>query len=494
MYKNQKLDEQTSLSFKSINAYFGNRLDPDNRWITLCKIIKWDEVEHLYAKKFSRTRGAPAIPFRTALASLIIKEKMNLTDRETLQQIIENPYLQIFIGLSNFVLKAPFHHSMMTHFRKGIPSEMLQKINEHILSQQATAKIEEEDQEGKEVPEEKPTHKGKLLIDATCAPSDIRYPTDLGLLNDVREKQEMIIDILWNGLEKKEGMIKPRTYRKKARKDFLAVATKPKSSKTKIRKAIGKQLGYIKRNLRYIDELKQETSLLLLDNILYRKLLVGREIYRQQKFMYRNGINRIDNRIVSLSQPHVRPISRGKAASSTEFGAKISISNVEGFVYLDRLEWESYHEGSDLIVQAESYKSRYGYFPESIHADKAYRNQANRKWCKEHGIRLSGPPLGRPKKEENLTEDERKALKKQRYEDEVSRIPVEGSIGVAKRRFSLSNVMAKLRQTSESSISIVFLVMNLEKIFRDLFCVLILGVLRRAHSLFYLWRPLIHFK
>jgi IS5 family transposase len=100
-------------------------------------------------------------------------------------------------------------------------------------------------------------HKGKLLLNATCAPANIKYPTDLSLLNEAREKTEKTIDALYNpdlGLAKK-----PRTYRKLARRDYLKIAKQRKPHLKVIRKAIGKQLGYLRRNLGTID------SLLMLD-------------------------------------------------------------------------------------------------------------------------------------------------------------------------------------------------------------------------------------
>ncbi len=81
----------------------------------------------------------------------------------------------------------------------------------------------------------------------------------------------------------------------------------------------------------------------------YKNLLVTRELFRQQLEMFETNSNRVDDRIVSISQPHIRPIARGKAGKPTEFGAKLSISVVQGFSFVDRLSWNSYNEGTDLI-------------------------------------------------------------------------------------------------------------------------------------------------
>jgi IS5 family transposase len=114
------------------------------------------------------------------------------------------------------------------------------------------------------------------------------------------------------------------------------------------------------------------------------------EVLRQQQWMYDQRSRRIDDRIVSISQPHVRPIKRGKAGADTEFGAKVSISLVDGVSFVDRISWDNFNEGIDLIGQIESYRIRFGHYPKSVHADKIYRNRDNRKYCKKHNIDYPG--------------------------------------------------------------------------------------------------------
>ena len=84
--------------------------------------------------------------------------------------------------------------------------------------------------------------------------------------------------------------------------------------------------------------------------------------------------NRINYRIVNISQPHVRPIKRGKAHASTEFGAKISASLVDGYRFLDRLSWDNYNEAGDLKHQIKTYRKWFGFDPASVHVDRIYRN------------------------------------------------------------------------------------------------------------------------
>jgi hypothetical protein len=309
------------------------------------------------------------------------------------------------------------------------------------------------------------SNRGKLIIDATCTPADITFPTGLKMLNTCREKSEEIIDILHLPLKGKQK--KKRTYRKKARREYLVAARSKKLSNSKRRKALRKQPGYIKRNLRTISQLSTQTPLSVLSVRQYKSLLVIHEVYRQQQWMYDHQENRINDRIVSLSQPHIRPIKRGKAGAATEFGAKISVGLTEGFSFVDRISWDAYNESVDLVEQAENYRKRFGYYPACIHADKIYRTRTNRKFCKKHGIRLSGPPLGRLPAEK----DKRREIRLQARQDELDRIPIEGKFGQGKRRFSLSRIMCKLAKTSETAIMVAFIVMNLEKWLKShLFC------------------------
>ncbi len=196
----------------------------------------------------------------------------------------------------------------------------------------------------------------------------------------------------------------------------------------------------------------------------YKMLLVVTEVYRQQLWMYENESNRIDDRIVSIRQPHIRPIMRGKTGKTVEFGAKISVSCFDQYVFLDHLSWDNFNESGDLKTQIEEYKNFTGYYPSSVHVDRIYRTRENRAWCKERGIRISGPPLGRPPK--NVS----KETKKQALEDEKVRNAIEGKFGQAKRRYSLDCIMSKLASTSETSIAITFLVINLSTLLRQVYC------------------------
>ena len=478
--------DTTQHEFESFHLQFGGRLRSNNRWVRMAKMIPWNRIEAIYAEPFS-TMGSPAVNARIALGSLIVKAKLGLTDRETVEQIQENPYIQYFLGFESFQDKEPFDPSMMVHFRKRFSLDEVGEINEMIIKAttggmvaDADADDDDDPMSGRSAEDGEPENpppapsenqhstrerpnRGKLLADASCAPADIRYPTDLSILNEAREKTEHIIDVLhWPDVGKK---LKPRTYRKNARKVFLAVAKKKKPRRRAIRRAIGKQLRYLRRNLGHIRTLGTPGRLQLLTRYEYRCLLVVNEVYRQQEHMYRDGTHTISNRIVSIRQPHVRPIVRGKVAKPVEFGAKFSISRVDGLVYLDRLSWEAYHEAGDIPEQVERFYQRLGHYPKSVHVDAIYRTRDNIRYCRERGIRISGPPLGRPQKDAMV----RKQNAKQTRMDEIARIAIEGSFGVGKRRYTLDRILERRPDTSASTIAVILLVMNLETLLRRFF-------------------------
>ena len=504
------------LEFVDFYLPFSGKLHSENRWVKLAQLVPWKLAEQIYAEAFCGDFGAPALSARVALGALLIKEREGLTDRGTVAAIQENPYMQFFIGLQEFTDEPAFDASLMVEFRKRFGEAGLARISEAVaLAQMPTTPSEQANDSSDEHAAHRDSHgndsstgssstgssstldsdvdamqdktactgsdnagsdnnnHGKLIMDATCAPADIRYPTDVSLLNEAREKTDEIIDTLHHPLVGK--MRRPRTYRRTAARAFNAFIRKKKPSRNAIRKAVRKQLGYLRRNLDHIERLLQNPaagSLTALSRRLYKLLLVCHEVYRQQQHMFDAKAKRVDDRIVSLSQPHVRPIKRGKAGRDTEFGAKLSASVVAGFSFLDHLRWDSFNESCDFVDQVETYRRRFGCYPESVHVDQIYRTRANRSFCKAKGIRMSGPPLGRP------PQDASTATRKQTRADETIRNAVEGKFGEAKRRYGLSRVMAKLATTSAAQISLSFLVMNLEAALRRLLFVVIVLLTR----------------
>ena len=460
-------DQMTIVGFESP---FSQLLNPNNRWVILAQKIPWDLLVTTYQTRLNNSQtGADGINPRVAIGAIILKHICNTSDRETVLQIQENMYMQYFIGYSSFSAEAPFDPSLFVEFRKRLGIDQINAINEKILGlspgngdertddkndqgySNHTGPVDVLSEQDNENGENAITHKGKLITDATACPQDIAYPTDLNLLNDARMKSEELIDELYDPQYHKR---KPRTYRKVARKYYLRTAQKKVKSKKEIHNAVKKQLGYLRRNLTSIDKLLDQYPRLKipLSKKQHKYLLVINTLYDQQEEMFLESTHSIEHRIVSIHQPHVRPIVRGKTNANVEFGAKINVSLMNGFAFLDDLSWDAFNEGTRLLSSVKKYKERFGYYPEEVLADKIYCNRHNRNALKLLGIKLRAKPLGRPTAVdvEHVRPGERN--------------PIEGTFGQAKTAYGLNRIKARLQQTSESWIASIVLVLNLIKI------------------------------
>lgn len=461
---------------------FNGEMAAENRWEKASEIIPWDLIDEEYSKSFSR-EGHPAYSSRLAFGAIYIKERLNLSDAETVEQIRENPFLQMFLGFMDYSYERPFDPSLMVHFRKRLGKEFLARVNDEIIKTQSQKNTptekddddshddqdsgtgstpEDESQDSDAMNTEETKNSGKLILDATCAPQDIKHPKDVDLLNDCRESTESIIDKLHGTVTGK--VTKPRTDRNQARKRYLRFIKSKKPRKQHIRRAVREQMRYVNRNLNSIEWLVQQgADCSILSAREWKDIRVSHEVLRQQKQMYERKEHRVPDRIVSLSQPHVRAIIRGKARTNVEFGAKVNVSIVNGYAAIENLSWNPYNEGGELIACVERYQERYGQYPSVVLADKIYRTRENLRYCKENGIRLSGPPLGRPVLDKTKS---RESLMIE-LSDNAERNEVEGKFGLGKRKFGLDLIMSKLPSTSESEISMQFIVMNVEKRIRD---------------------------
>ena len=406
-----------------------------------------------------------------------------------MEQLRENPYLQYFVGLPGYQMEAPFAPSLFVEIRKRMGQSVFDVFQAAIIDavesakpkQKAKRTSDDEDDgpptaPGKRADEETPQRQGKLVLDATVTPQAIRYPTDLSLLNEAREFSEQIIDTLYPKTDWKK---KPRTHRVKARKAYLAIAKQRRPSAQQRRCGTKQQLQYLRRNLGHIERLlaywPEGTSLPLPRWLLYRYWVI-QHVYAQQREMYQSKSRRCDDRIVSISQPYVRPIIRGKLDKPVEFGAKLSVSlSGQGLACVDHLRWDAFHEGQDLESQVEAHRARYGVYPGVVLGDPIYGTRDNRHYLKGLGIRFAGKPLGRPKK---VTEENQEALKREqakRREEYLQRIPIEGKFGQGKNGYRLNYIRAKRADTSVAWINSIFLVMNLLILLRLFFALCIKG-------------------
>lgn len=472
-------------SLSDFKTPFEQSLSPDNRWVKMAELVPWDEMAKVFFSSLSANHGRPTVDLRIVLGALMVKHIQGLSDEDTIRYIQENVYAQYFVGLRHFQTKPVFAPSLFVEIRKRLGKAGSAKLNDLMIKRGRELKIikhrrkpsdgtppsppPEEEVEGRGPTEEEAKatgekqarrNRGTLLVDATVGPLHIAYPTDSRLLSHAREHTERLIDLLYES-QRELWPVKPRTYRRKAKKAFVSFSKKRKKDKKAIRKAVGQQLRFVRRNLKTInkmlDLLIKKNRPICWQKEDWRTFWIIQELYRQQDEMFRDRRRRIDDRIVSIQQPHARPIKRGKGGGKdTEFGPKINVSMTEGIAKVDQADFNAFNEAGYLQDQAEGYKALYGYYPALVLADKIYWTRANRKYLKDRNIKHGAPPLGRRGSLTKNEKDKRRKINNKRSE-------IEGKFGQTKLKYGLDDLFTRLPQTIFAEINLIFLAVNLLK-------------------------------
>lgn len=448
------------------------RLPKTNRWVQLGDTLPWAEYEKVYNKRLKNDHvGAGNRLGRMVIAALIIKHKLSLSDEETILTIQENPYMQYMCGLTEYSDQPIFDPSLFTTIRKRITIADINALTLELAKKARQIKEKEDkkdsgnDKGGNSVAADK-TQPTDVKADATCADAEVRYPTDIDLVEDGSKYIDRMIDKVC-GIKK---IRKPAgVERNRIRAIYLNVIKRKHKGSKLVRDALTRMLPLLYRDILTL------LNLIGVDDETYgrfnctqkRTIQAVIDMYHQQEKMLRLGTHTCDNRIVSIHQPHVRPIVRGKTKAKVEFGAKIGVSIVDGFSFIDHHSWEAYNEASDLTTHIEKYKERFGMEPERFFGDKIYLNRDNRKILKERGIQIMGRPLGRPPK--NPADEQ---LERERIGVSL-RNEAEAQFGTGKRTYRANNIRARLPETAQCWTAMCYFVKNLAKFMRELCLVLI---------------------
>jgi len=422
MYKPK--DRDTCVLFPELFP-FGGHLDERNRWLRISELIPWAELEAVYLKYFS-SLGRPAKDAQLILGLLLLKHMTKLSDRELLVTVIENPYMQAFCGFHSMATTATLDASTLTQARKRLGPEFFRELEKRSYAVLIERGI---------------IRRRGMLADATVFPEEIKFPTDVGLLNDVRRWAVRTI--------KKLGG-KFRTRRRKAEKEFLSFSKTKRKTRKVIRKAKKSMLQYVRRNLGQLEQLIAKIP--DIEKKVLDYLAVSKEIHRQQAEMYKTKVNRIAGRIVSLFRPYVRPIKTGKQAKETEFGAKGALTHVDGFLFLDFWKHDAYNEAEHVARHMGAYTERFGKLPPYFVADMKYGTRKNRTDLETLAVRPSFKPLGRKAKQRADAWFKKKQKERNR---------IEGGFGHGKEHFGLARVRYKGEATSEVWVRLGLTAMNL---------------------------------
>ena len=458
-------------------------LDKGNRWVWLGDHLPWEEFEKQYGQTLNNhSVGAGAKPARMVIGAMIIKHATRLSDVDTIEMIRENPYMQYLCGLEEFTDQPIFEASLFVDLRKRISEDDTNKMTESLLKREqemkeAASKQKEEGSKGHD--EEPPAatvqdkdaapfvdskgreHRGELKIDATCADAEVRYPVDINLIETGCRKLSEYMEKICEGL----GITGPRLHYKDARRAYLMLIKQARKKGRMVHDTMALLLGYLYKDMRLMVDFlaadyRRYDFLHLYEKNIFTAII---KMYHQQNDMFKKGVHQCPDRIISIFQPHLRPIVRGKAGANVEFGAKIGVSIVRGYNFIDHHSWDAYNESIDLQLHIDKYVERLGYLPATIHADKIYMNKANRAVLKELEIKSYSKPLGRPPKDPPDPERQAAMARAVGKRNEIG-----CSFGTGKRVYQANDIRAKLPDTAECWTGMCYFAKNVMKFFREL--------------------------
>ena len=315
---------------------FQAKLSSENRWVKLSQIVPWDKFDSANMSMMKTGFSRPGVSPRIVLGALIIKHLEKLDDRGVIWAIQENIYMQYFVGLKEFTVDPVFDPSLFVEIRKRIGHKQFDSLNADLIRLVSQEKDKRHNKKKKDDRDE-PKNRGKMQADATVADQYITYPTDNGILNESRKKSEKLIDNLYE-VDDKKG-IKPRTYRRTMDQAFLEYSKKKKKTKGTHRKMTRKLLECVNRDIKHIDRMldvfEQRGDRFPLTHHEQRLFWIIRTAYMQQKYMYDTDTHSCPDWIVSIYQPHVRPVPRGKIKAQIEFGPKLGVSLDQGFARIN---------------------------------------------------------------------------------------------------------------------------------------------------------------
>lgn len=420
---------------------FGGKLREDNQWIVLHDKIPWERLEEAYLKYYSHI-GRKGKDSQLINGLLIVKHKKNISDEKVVEEFLENPYIQYFCGYDQLVTsEKEIESSTLSKVRGRVGVGYFRTFEEEIV---------------KVLVKEKIIKPREQMVDATVYEAGIKYPTDTRLLEGVRQWLLKNIKEL-----KRLGGIKEkiRTYSRTARRVYLNFQKKRRKTRKEIRRVKKKMLQYVDRNIRQIKDLLSRINPRdILDwaviEEIEKRLQDAVAISRQQWEMYKCKLKRIDNRIISFWKPYIRPIVRGKSGKDVEFGPKCSVSYVDGYLFLDKLSFDAYHEGNALEESLDKHKERFGKEAKVVTTDKVYGSRKNREMLAQKKIKASLIPLGRKSK---LSRSKEKWIKQKQRE----RNKIEGAIGNSKTTYGLERLRYKLPGGEEINIRLGLIAMNL---------------------------------
>lgn len=416
--------------------------DADHPLVRLAAAIDWKNLLEGLSAFYSEDLGAPSTPLRAQVGTLMLKHLRSLPDREAVRLVLENMYAQRFCGLSPAQVAGYMHPaSGLANFRAKIGPQGMALIEE-ALTAAGQGKSRKRG--------------GKLILETTCVPADILYPTDIRLLERCR------LAVIRLMRRAKDFGLKAlyRTYNRTARKVFVQFSKVGKPGEKTRRRTHKRMFQLVRRNLKQLADLRQIASreigpLCRADDDVLAFLQELKTVERRirailhQQRLVRQGVVSIPGRIVSFHKDHIRPIVRGKFPLWTEFGPKVLFGLVRGCVY--RLAaFQNNAADATLITPAlRWFKEKFGRLPDEVQGDRGFFARWRVRVLKAMGIT---PGLQQRGKAIEKSAANRRMIRQ--------RLVIEARISLGKRKFGWNRCRARIAEHESSWIGLGAAAMN----------------------------------
>ncbi len=417
-------------------------LDENHELVKITKAIDWVSLSDNLAKFYCPDNGRPAKPARAKVGLLILKHLYRFSDEELVDLLKRDIYAQYLCDISLKEAKDFINSSTLSKFRKQIGLEGVKLIEQEVLNSLKRAKL----------------LKGrKLVCDTTVVPANIAYPTDISLLEKIRSKAVGYLD-----KAREFGAKTYRTYKRTAKKVYIQYQ-KIRHHTIKSRRRVQKKiLQFSRRNVSQLKEAVKEISKATgsLLGSAQEKFLKEAEsflnnassIMTQQKDIYK-GL-KVKERIVSIHQPHIRPMVRGKYPVEVEFGPKVLLNLKNNFLFLEDLQFNNVSDTQLLDTAIKGYKERFNSLPTQLTTDRGFWSPENYTLAEDYGIaKIAIENKGKSS-----------YLKDKPFRERLRclRCSIEAKISLAKRKFGLGRIRYTIQNGEEIWVRLSLISMNLK--------------------------------
>ena len=422
------------------------KLDDNHELVKISKAIDWPALSDKLAQFYCPDNGRPAKPSRAKVGLLILKHLYRLSDDDLVDLIKRDLYAQYLCDVSFSEAVKFIHSATLVKFRKKIGLSGIKLIEEEVLNSLKRTKL----------------LKGrKLVCDTTVVPSNISYPTDISLLEKVRAKAVKYLE-----KAKQFGADTFRTYKRTARKTFITYQKIRHHTIQSRRRTQKKILQFSKRNTAQLknalEKISQKTDTSLngikeevKEQFLKeakRFLATASNIVEQQKNIYKRLP--VKERIVSVHQPHLRPMVRGKYPVEVEFGPKILLNLKNNFLFLEYLSFNNTSDSQLLDISLKGYQERFGNTPTQLAADRGFWSKDNYRLAENLKI----------KKIAIENKGKSSYLKGKPFRERLRRLrcSIEAKISLSKRKYGLDRIRYTMPQGEEMWVRLGLMAMNLK--------------------------------